>query len=71
MAHYEARGQGGDSYNRLPRRGYEDSYAPNDEGLPQALPTSAHLVCRQCVQDPGQCGCLKRKDEVEVEVDPP
>ena len=34
MAHYEARGLGGDSYNRLPKRGHEDSYAPSDEGLP-------------------------------------
>ena len=34
MAHYEVRGRGGDSYNRLPRRGYEDSYVPSDEGLP-------------------------------------
>ena len=26
--------RGGDTYNRLPRRGYEDSYGPSDEGLP-------------------------------------
>ena len=31
---HEARGRGSDSYNRLPRRGYEDSYGPSDEGLP-------------------------------------
>ena len=34
VAFYEAKGQGSDSYNRLPRRGYEDSYAASDEGLP-------------------------------------
>ena len=25
--------RGGDTYNRLPRRGYEDSYGSSDEGL--------------------------------------
>ena len=28
MAFYEARGRGSDSHNRLPRRGYKDSYGP-------------------------------------------
>ena len=28
MAFYEARGQGSDSHNHLPRRGYVDSYGP-------------------------------------------
>ena len=32
--HFMRRGRGSDSYNRLPRRGYKDSYAPSDEGLP-------------------------------------
>ena len=41
--------KGSDSYNRLSKGGYEDPYGPNDEGLPQTLPTSAHLVCYQCV----------------------
>ena len=31
--HFMRRGRGSDSYNRLLRRGYEDSYAPSDEGL--------------------------------------
>ena len=33
MAYYKARGRGSDSYNRLPIRGYEDSYAPSDDFL--------------------------------------
>ena len=33
MAYYEVRGRGSDSYNRLPIRGYEDSYAPSDDFL--------------------------------------
>ena len=39
MAYYKARGRGSDSYDRLPRRGYEDSYAPSERvRLIQYLP---------------------------------
>ena len=44
--HYERETSGGNSRPRLCREGYENPYGASEEGLPQALLFSPHLVRR-------------------------